>query len=251
VRNAELRDIAAVKAERVERSVSTAMPSKAQPLISQRTWLHLDQRLVQGGIIIGAFATAAILAALYGPGPREASAVSQTTLPAVPTAAAPSTPNDNAAPSADETAAREAARRKIAEALNRQAEEAAAAKETATAEPPVPAKPDVPANQPPSPAPQPIATSIYDQDFEKLASKAARAVQIGDITGARLILEHAVDAGDATAIYALAETYDPRVLTKLHVRGMTGDADKARALYEQALAKGIKQAQAKLDPAGR
>jgi hypothetical protein len=62
------------------------------------------------------------------------------------------------------------------------------------------------------------------------------------------VLEHAVAAGDTTAICALAETYDPRVLAQLHVRGTKGDPDKARALYEQALAKGVAKAQEKLTP---
>ena len=83
-----------------------------------------------------------------------------------------------------------------------------------------------------------------------MATKAAEAIHTGDIAGARLVLEHAVAAGDTTAIYALAETYDPRVLAQLHVRGMTGDPDKARALYKQALAKGVTQAQAKLAASG-
>jgi hypothetical protein len=192
-----------------------------------------------------AFATAAVLAALYGPGPREAG-LQQSVLPTT-TAAAADTLKDNPRPQADEKAARENARRKIAAALIRQAAQIAIANPSAST------KPDTPAGRTLSPAPQPTTanSSASDVDFKKLAAKAAQAIQIGDIAGARLVLEHAVDAGDTTAIYALAETYDPRVLAKLHVRGMTGDAEKARALYEQALAKGVKQAQAKLAPDGK
>jgi len=217
------------------------MESHARQMMIHRWLPILDGRLAQGGMVIGAFATAAVLAALYGPGPREAAGLRQSILPTTTTAAA-DTLRDDAGSQIDEAAARETAQRKIAEALNRQAAEAAASPPAASAQP------AAPGSQTSSAAPVPASASIGDNDFEKLADKAAEAIRIGDISGARLVLEHAVAAGDTTAICALAETYDPRVLAQLHVRGMTGDADKARALYEQALAKGVAKAQAKLVP---
>lgn len=209
-----------------------------------RWWPLLDGKFAQGGLIVGAFATAAVLAAMYGPGPRETAVLQQAVLQAT-TAAAADAPRVDAGPTTDETAAREIARRKIAEALYRQAAEAAI---TAPATAAAPAASQSQASSTVSP---PAAPSLGGEDFEKLASKAAAAIHTGDIAGARLVLEHAIVAGDTTAIYALAETYDPRVLEQLHVRGMQADPDKARALYQQALAKGVTQAQAKLAPSGQ
>lgn len=214
-------------------------------------WLPiLDGKFAQGGLVIAAFATAAVLAALYGPGPREAAALQQTVLPTA-TAAAAGAPRVELDPNADEAAAREIARRKIAEALYRQAAEAAALSPAVSVEPVAPQSQAASA-APAAPAtPAPAAPSFNGKDFEKLANKAAGAIRAGDIAGARLVLEHAILAGDTTAIYALAETYDPRILAQLHVRGMQADPDKARALYQQALAKGVTQAQEKLAPSNQ
>ena len=88
--------------------------------------------------------------------------------------------------------------------------------------------------------------SLEAEDVERLANKAAEAIRNGDIASARLVLEHAVRAGDATALYALAETYDPRVLVKLKVQGMQGEPDMARHLYRRALDKGVEEARSRL-----
>lgn len=98
--------------------------------------------------------------------------------------------------------------------------------------------------------PTPPATeqtaSLDPEDMDRLAGKAAEAIRNGDIASARLVLEHAVRAGDATALYALAETYDPRVLVKLKVQGMQGEPDMARHLYRRALDKGVEEARSRL-----
>jgi hypothetical protein len=137
------------------------------------------------------------------------------------------------------------------------------AETTAAATPPAPAQvspSQAPATQvaiAPTPAPQIAAViptppaneqtaSLDPQDMERLAGKAAEAIRNGDIASARLVLEHAVRAGDATALYALAETYDPRVLTKLKVQGMQGEPDTARSLYQRALDKGVEEARGRL-----
>ena len=83
---------------------------------------------------------------------------------------------------------------------------------------------------------------LSEADMRRLAEKAASAIRDGDIAGARVILERAIAAGDATAVLALAQTHDPRMLERMGVRGLKGDPQKARALYQEALAKGIKEA---------
>jgi hypothetical protein len=55
-----------------------------------------------------------------------------------------------------------------------------------------------------------------------------------DISGARPLLEHALERGSARAAFMLAETYDARVLRSWRTRGIS----KARELYERAQAGG-------------
>ncbi|HWG06439.1 MAG TPA: hypothetical protein VG271_15620 [Beijerinckiaceae bacterium] len=205
------------------------MSLQAQPMTIRRGWRLLDRRLTQGAIVIAAFVAAAALAVIYRPGHAETGASPVAPAPTMGTTIE-ATPDG--APPVD-GAAREHARQVIAETLNRQAAARAASIQAETKLP----------QSPSAPLPS-------QDDFKKLADKATQALHIGDIAGARLVLERAVAIGDKTAIYALAETYDPRVLTELHVRGMTGDPDKARALYEQALAAGVSQAKARLGTTG-
>jgi hypothetical protein len=81
--------------------------------------------------------------------------------------------------------------------------------------------------------------AIGPEEAEKLYRRAEGLVADGDFAGARLLLERAVEAGHAGAIFMLASTYDPNVLGKVKALGMTGEPDKAKALYQQALAAGI------------
>ena len=89
---------------------------------------------------------------------------------------------------------------------------------------------------------EPVAAQVTTEELHKLAGKAAWLLRNGDIASARLILERAIKGADATAIYALAETYDPNFLNRLNVQGFLGDAARARALYAQALEAGVTEA---------
>ena len=64
----------------------------------------------------------------------------------------------------------------------------------------------------------------------------------GNIGAARIVFERAAEMGNAEAIFALAVTYDPLVLSKWRTDGTRGDAMKARELYARALALGIREA---------
>jgi TPR repeat protein len=127
---------------------------------------------------------------------------------------------------------REAAQRELAQAMNRFA---------SLTNP----TPNVPITEAPK-ATQAMAANqpapLTQADMRRLAEKAAQAVRDGDIMGARVILERAIEAGDPTAILALAQTHDPRVLDRMGVRGIKGDPSRARALYQQASEKGLKEA---------
>ena len=59
---------------------------------------------------------------------------------------------------------------------------------------------------------------------------------VRDVSGARLLLERASQAGDTGAMMLLGETYDPRVLASLGAIGVRGDILKAEELYARARA---------------
>ncbi|WP_262030395.1 hypothetical protein [Microvirga sp. Mcv34] len=82
---------------------------------------------------------------------------------------------------------------------------------------------------------------------DRLTSRAEELFRKGDVSGARLLFERALDGGHARAAFLLAETYDPNVLSRLGVRGIRGDAAKARDYYARARAMGIAQAGERLE----
>jgi hypothetical protein len=83
-------------------------------------------------------------------------------------------------------------------------------------------------------------------DEQRLLARANALLRQADISGARPLLEHAVDRGSARAAFMLAETYDARVLQSWRARGIPGDLTKARELYERAQAGGIEDAKERI-----
>ena len=77
----------------------------------------------------------------------------------------------------------------------------------------------------------------------RLLARASALLSKGNIGAARIVLEHATETGSAQASFALAETYDPLVLSTWGTYGTRGDATKARELYAKAHAGGIQEAQ--------
>src|SRR5260370_34718303 len=74
-------------------------------------------------------------------------------------------------------------------------------------------------------------------DAETLAALMTRAkslLVLGDIAAARLLLERAADAQDASAAFLLAQTYDPAVLGVRDARSITADPVMARDWYRKA-----------------
>jgi hypothetical protein len=88
--------------------------------------------------------------------------------------------------------------------------------------------------------------AIGPEEAEKLYRRAEGLVADGDFAGARLLLERAVEAGHAGAIFMLASTYDPNVLGKVNALGLRGEPEKAKVLYQQALAAGIEDSTGRL-----
>ena len=86
-------------------------------------------------------------------------------------------------------------------------------------------------------------------DAETLAALMTRAkslLALGDIAAARLLLEHAADAEDASAAFLLAQTYDPAVLGVRDTRSITADPVMARDWYRKAASFGSADAQQRL-----
>ena len=103
---------------------------------------------------------------------------------------------------------------------------------------PVPA-----AAEPPSDKPR---TEKADPDLLRLMARASLLVTQGDIGAARIVLEHAAESGSASALFALAETFDPAVLSAWGTMGTQGDAARAGDLYAKALAGGVAAAKDRL-----
>jgi hypothetical protein len=84
-------------------------------------------------------------------------------------------------------------------------------------------------------------------EVERLMAYAHALLGRGDIGSARIVLQHAAQMGDAQASFALAETYDPLILSKWGTYGTHGDANRALDLYARALAGGVKEAKERSD----
>jgi hypothetical protein len=93
------------------------------------------------------------------------------------------------------------------------------------------------------------AASPKSLDAETLAALTIRAknlLALGDIAGARLLLERVANAQDATAALLLAQTYDPLVLGARDTRSVTPDPMLARNWYRKAASVGSVTAQQRL-----
>lgn len=82
---------------------------------------------------------------------------------------------------------------------------------------------------------------------DRLTSRADELLRKGDVSGARLLLERALDSRNARAAFLMGETFDPNVLNRLRVLGIRGDASKAREFYGQALALGMSEARTRME----
>ena len=114
----------------------------------------------------------------------------------------------------------------------------------ARAEPTEPAVAPSP-GQTAAPSPSP-GIAIPPAEVAGLLKRARELIELGDIGAARLLLERAAGANDGTALFALAETYDPAMLTRWRVQGVRPNVDRARSLYQRALDQGAGEARERL-----
>jgi TPR repeat protein len=80
--------------------------------------------------------------------------------------------------------------------------------------------------------------AIPIDEGRRLCAEGLVAFAKGDIATARAFFVSAAAAGDARALVALGDTFDPATLGRLGVVGLKGDGVKARDYYARALAAG-------------
>ncbi len=92
--------------------------------------------------------------------------------------------------------------------------------------------------------------TVTPEDGARFLKRGRALLTMGDVTGARLFLERASNAGLADAAMAIAETYDPETLPRLNVVGLAGDRAQARVWYLRAQALGSAAATERLKSIG-
>jgi hypothetical protein len=92
----------------------------------------------------------------------------------------------------------------------------------------------------------PPARHLAPDELAALLKRARSLIEVGDIAPARLLLERAADAQEASAALLLAQTYDPAVLGTLDMRSITPDPAMAREWYQKAARFGSLEAQQRL-----
>ena len=99
---------------------------------------------------------------------------------------------------------------------------------------PVVAAPVVAHARPPDAELPPVVRRIDADELTLLMKRAISLLASGDIPPARLLLERAADAQEASAAFLLAQTYDPDVLGTSDIRTITPDPAEARVWYRKA-----------------
>jgi len=85
------------------------------------------------------------------------------------------------------------------------------------------------------------------EEIKLLLKQGEQFIAAGDVVTARIVFQRAVEGGNANAAMALGATYDPTVLAKLGVVGMSADVEKARSWYQTAEKLGSPEARRRLD----
>jgi len=97
-----------------------------------------------------------------------------------------------------------------------------------------------------APTAAPPVRAINTDELAALLKRARGLIAIGDIAAARLLLERAAGAREASAALLLAQTYDPAVLGTPDMRSITPDPAMARDWYRKAAQFGSPEAQQRL-----
>jgi cytoskeletal protein RodZ len=92
----------------------------------------------------------------------------------------------------------------------------------------------------------PPSRKLAADELAALMTRAKALLASGDIPPARLLLERAAEAQEATAALMLAQTYDPSVMGTQDTRNVHTDAALARTWYQRAAQLGSADAQRRL-----
>jgi TPR repeat protein len=84
-----------------------------------------------------------------------------------------------------------------------------------------------------------VSIAFPIDDARRLCAQGLIAFAKGDVADARALLKRAAEGGDARALMALGDTYDPTTLQRLGALGLKGDEAVARNYYSRALAAGV------------
>jgi TPR repeat protein len=84
------------------------------------------------------------------------------------------------------------------------------------------------------------------EEIALLVKQGEQFAATGDLVTARIVFQRAAEAGDARAAIALGATYDPVVLAKLGVVGISPDVEQARSWYRRAESFGSAEASRRL-----
>jgi hypothetical protein len=91
------------------------------------------------------------------------------------------------------------------------------------------------------------ATHLLDpEEINLFVKQGEQFIAAGDVVTARIVFQRAANAGDAGAAVALGGTYDPIVLAKSGVAGLSADVEKARTWYRKAESLGSAEAARRL-----
>jgi hypothetical protein len=88
--------------------------------------------------------------------------------------------------------------------------------------------------------------ALDSNEIKLLIKQGEQFAAAGDLVSARVVLQRAAQAGDATAAMALGATYDPIVLAKIGVVGLSADVEQARSWYQKAESLGSSEATLRL-----
>ena len=78
-------------------------------------------------------------------------------------------------------------------------------------------------------------------------SRASLLLDQGNIGAARIVLERAAETGSAPALFALAETYDPAILSAWGTFGTQGDVAQGAGTLCQGVAGGVQEAKRSIE----
>jgi hypothetical protein len=98
-----------------------------------------------------------------------------------------------------------------------------------------------------APLSSPALRALDAEQIKLLMKQGEQFIAAGDVVTARTAFRRAAEAGDAKAAVALGATYDPTVLAKLGVVGISADVAKARSWYQKAEKLGSPEAKRRLE----